>query len=90
MSAGHGSKLCAPHQHGVEPGHAPFFSKDCRRCQEKLAAGLVTGNEPPPTKVNTGWRKRPPRGDAAKFLAQSKRDQAGRAAQRAGDIVGWK
>jgi hypothetical protein len=40
--------FCAPHTRGVNPGSAPFYDPRCRRCQEKKALGLVTGNEPIP------------------------------------------
>jgi hypothetical protein len=43
----------------VRPDHPPFFQAGCPRCEAKLAAGLVRGDEgiPPPN-----WRglRRPP------------------------------
>ena len=38
---------CWPHENGVEPGTPPFFYPDCVACEEKKAAGKVTGNEGP-------------------------------------------
>lgn len=75
-------KLCTPHRRGVSPGHPPFFAPDCTRCQEKLAAGQVTGKEPPPARDGTGWRQRT-RSDPKKFTAQAARDLAGRRKQSA-------
>lgn len=39
---------CPPHKTGVGPGRPPFFDPACHACQQKLAAGAVTGNEPLP------------------------------------------
>lgn len=46
---------CSPHINGVPPEMKPFFVADCRVCQEKLAAGKVTGLEPLPF---TDFRRR--------------------------------
>ena len=39
--------LCYRHSTGVPFGAKPWFTPWCTKCQEKLRAGKVTGNEPP-------------------------------------------
>ena len=40
--------LCFQCQSGIVPGQAKTFEPSCAGCQEKLAKGLRTGNEPRP------------------------------------------
>jgi len=40
-------QLCTTHQHGVAPGHPPFFNLGCPTCEAKKAAGKVRGDEGP-------------------------------------------
>jgi hypothetical protein len=41
-------KTCVPHERGVSPGMRPFYVPGCPRCEQKRAAGIVTGDEGPP------------------------------------------
>lgn len=46
-------RLCSYHKTGVpypDVKAHQFFQRGCYRCAEKLAAGIVSGNEPPPPK----------------------------------------
>lgn len=44
-----GKRKCRIHyQSGVTPDMAPFFVPGCVTCEAKVAAGKLTGNEPPP------------------------------------------
>jgi hypothetical protein len=38
---------CGPHRIGVLPGTGPFFYETCPMCRDKLARGLVRGDEGP-------------------------------------------
>lgn len=55
------AQLCVWHRYG-KPPHAPakFFAKNCLKCEEKLAAGLVSATDPSPREVwlktNSGGR----------------------------------
>lgn len=42
---------CKLHVTGVEPGTRAFYVPGCCRCEEKRAAGLVTGNEGSPETI---------------------------------------
>lgn len=50
--------FCHPHRTGVSPKTPPFFNASCPACQKKLAAGLVTGKEPPAPSF-AGWLIKP-------------------------------
>jgi len=50
--------LCTPHVKGVNPGTPPFFYEWCGKCQEKLAAGKVRGDEGP-VRDRRGYQNRP-------------------------------
>jgi hypothetical protein len=39
---------CSPHRSGVQPWMPPFYAPGCVTCEQKLAAGKITGQEPPP------------------------------------------
>src|SRR5574342_345480 len=41
---------CGYHEHGVPPEVKPtdFCQRGCPKCEKKIAAGVVTGKEPPP------------------------------------------
>jgi len=41
-------KLCRLHRAGVPPNAPPFYVPGCPRCEDKLDAGLVTEQTPPP------------------------------------------
>lgn len=46
-------RLCSYHKTGVpypDVRAHMFFQAGCYRCEEKRAAGIVTGTEPPPPK----------------------------------------
>jgi hypothetical protein len=51
----------------VRPDHPPFFQAGCPRCEAKLAAGLVRGDEgiPPPN-----WRAHVRPMDLGRLAAQ--------------------
>jgi hypothetical protein len=55
-------QVCAPHKAGVVPGHPPFFAAGCPKCEEKLAAGKVTGDEPHPRDVVMKYSRQRRRG----------------------------
>ena len=54
------SNYCIFHRNGVPP-HAQgslFCQKGCPACEEKVALGLVSYDDPLPTVVNKEWRRR--------------------------------
>lgn len=52
------SDMCRPCKSGLAPNQPKTFDPGCSRCQEKLAAGLRTGNEPPPSTLALTQRRR--------------------------------
>lgn len=71
MFPGH---LCWLHYRGVPPTQAPFFIAGCRRCEDKRARGVVTGNEPAPGETFHAQRNKQARG--ARIVAARRRGLA--------------
>jgi hypothetical protein len=71
--------LCRPCKTGVDPLSPKTFHRECWRCQEKLAAGQRTGNEPMPITLSHVGRERVNRD---KFMEEVERKKGQRRAQR--------